>query len=142
MKACKIARKQDSKKKRRRQDRERKGSKFFFSSAKLLAEARSAHKYKNMDWQGQQLAEQIMQYALLLAALVAFLAGYLTRSFQLMIQVYGALVVVVLLVVVPDWGCFNRHPMQWLDPKVAAESSSKSKPQVAAIKKPTKAAKK
>ncbi|MCO5603131.1 hypothetical protein L7F22_057278 [Adiantum nelumboides] len=105
-------------------------------------EARSAHKYKNMDWQGQQLTEQIMQYALLSAALVAFLAGYLTGSFQLMIQVYGALVVVVLLVVVPDWGCFNRHPMQWLDPKVAAESSSKSKPQVAATKKPTKAAKK
>eukprot|EP00250_Pteridium_aquilinum_P024859 c2970_g1_i1 orf=149-433(+) len=94
-----------------------------------------------MDWQGQQLAEQIMQYALLAAAVVAFMAGYIMSSFQLMIQVYGALVLVVLLLVVPDWGCFNRHPIEWLDPKMAEESDPKSKP-VTTSKKPAKASKK
>ncbi|KAH7442756.1 hypothetical protein KP509_03G102800 [Ceratopteris richardii] len=94
-----------------------------------------------MDWQGQQLAEQIMQYAILFAASVAFAAGYVLSSFQLMIQIYGALVVIVLLVVVPDWGCFNRHPLEWLDPTAVAESNNKSKPQVTP-KKSGKAAKK
>lgn len=94
-----------------------------------------------MDWQGQQLAEQIMQYALLVAAMVAFMTGYIFGSFQLMIQVYGALVLVVLLVVVPDWGCFNRHPIKWLDPQTAAESTPKSKPPTP-LKKPAKSSKK
>lgn len=97
--------------------------------------------YKGMDWQGQHLAEQIMQYALLAAAMVAFITGYIMGSFQLMIQVYGALVLVVLLVIVPDWGCFNRHPIEWLDPQIAADSTPKSKP-LTPSKKPVKVSKK
>lgn len=98
----------------------------------------------DMDWQGQKLAELIMQYALMAAAVVAFMVGYIAGSFQLMLVVYGVLVLVVLLVVVPDWGCFNRHPLEWLDPKLAdtsGKTSHKTKPQIAS-KKPVKPSKK
>jgi signal peptidase complex subunit 1 len=106
-----------------------------------------------MDWQGQKLAEEIMQWGVLAAAIVAFLCGYFTSSFKVMLVVYGVLILIVLVLVVPDWPFFNKNPLQWLDPKLAqphsaanASASSPSPPdgkaQSAASKKASKPAKK
>ena len=108
-----------------------------------------------MDWQGQKLAEEIMQWGVLAAAIVAFLFGYFTSSFQIMLIVYGILTLIVLILVVPDWGFFNKNPLQWLDPKLAqslspANNSSSSssasapdgKPQAIASKKASKPSRK
>ncbi|KAL9225562.1 hypothetical protein vseg_001468 [Gypsophila vaccaria] len=69
-----------------------------------------------MDWQGQKLAEQLMQYLLLISAVVAFSTGYALGSFQMMIIIYAAGVIFTALVIVPNWPWFNRHPLKWLDP--------------------------
>ncbi|KDP26790.1 hypothetical protein JCGZ_17948 [Jatropha curcas] len=79
-----------------------------------------------MDWQGQKLAEQLMQILLLVFAVVAFVAGYVTGSFQLMIQIYGAGVILTTLVTVPNWPWFNRHPLQWLE---SSEAEKHPKPE-------------
>jgi signal peptidase complex subunit 1 len=76
-----------------------------------------------MDWQGQKMVENLMQYLLLGSALVAFLTGYFTSSYSTM--------------TVPNWPCFNRHPFHWLEPVYAGMASSrqvKSKEQAAARK--------
>ncbi|KAI4336591.1 hypothetical protein L6164_015101 [Bauhinia variegata] len=90
-----------------------------------------------MDWQGQKLAEQLMQIMLLAFAVVAFAVGYIIGSFQMMIFIYAGGVVLTTLVTVPNWPFFNRHPLKWLDssevekhpkPQPSGSSSSKKKP--------------
>ncbi|KAJ8759083.1 hypothetical protein K2173_003321 [Erythroxylum novogranatense] len=79
-----------------------------------------------MDWQGQKLAEQLMQILLLAFAVVAFAAGYVMGSFQLMILTYAGGVVLTTLITVPNWPWFNHHPLQWLD---TSEAEKHPKPQ-------------
>ncbi|KAI6686684.1 hypothetical protein NL676_032597 [Syzygium grande] len=81
-----------------------------------------------MDWQGQKLAEQLMQIMLVASAVVAFATGYTIGSFQMMILIYAGGVVLTTLVTVPNWPFFNRHPLKWLDP-TEAEKHPKPQPQ-------------
>ncbi|KAG8365910.1 hypothetical protein BUALT_Bualt17G0021100 [Buddleja alternifolia] len=81
-----------------------------------------------MDWQGQKLAEHLMQLMLVCFAVVAFIAGYVLGSFQTMFLIYTAGVVLTSLVTVPNWPFFNRHPLKWLDP---SEAEKHPKPQPA-----------
>ncbi|KAL8111645.1 signal peptidase complex subunit 1-like [Apium graveolens] len=82
-----------------------------------------------MDWQGQKLAEQLMQIILVAFAVVAFLTGYVLGSFRMMLLIYAGGVVLTTLITVPNWPFFNRHPLKWLDPSEAAKHP---KPQAAA----------
>ena len=85
--------------------------------------------WQRMDWQGQKLAEMLMQVLLVASAVAAFLAGYVRGDFQLMLLVYAAGVVLTALVTVPNWPFFNRNPLKWLD---AAEAERHPRPQVSA----------
>ncbi|KAL5717608.1 hypothetical protein ACHQM5_010590 [Ranunculus cassubicifolius] len=69
-----------------------------------------------MDWQGQKLAEQLMQILLVAFAVAAFVVGYTIGSFQMMLLIYAGGVVITTLITVPNWPFFNRHPLKWLDP--------------------------
>ncbi|XP_023753754.1 signal peptidase complex subunit 1 [Lactuca sativa] len=92
-----------------------------------------------MDWQGQKLAEQLMQILLVVFAVAAFITGYVVGSFQLMLFVYAGGVVLTTLITIPNWPFFNKHPLKWLDP---SEAEKHPKPQVAVTsvskKKPNK----
>ncbi|KAL5163866.1 putative signal peptidase complex subunit 1 [Glycine soja] len=79
-----------------------------------------------MDWQGQKIAEQLMQIMLLAFTVIAFATGYLMASFQMMILIYAGGVVLTTLVTVPNWPFFNHHPLKWLDP---SELEKHPKPQ-------------
>ncbi|KAL5731245.1 hypothetical protein ACHQM5_003993 [Ranunculus cassubicifolius] len=69
-----------------------------------------------MDWQGQKLAEQLMQILLVAFAVAAFVVGYTIGSFPMMLLIYAGGVVITTLITVPNWPFFNRHPLKWLDP--------------------------
>ncbi|KAF8109615.1 hypothetical protein N665_0094s0081 [Sinapis alba] len=92
-----------------------------------------------MDWQGQKLAEQLMQILLLIAAVVAFVAGYTTASFRTMMLIYAAGVALTTMITVPNWPFFNRHPLKWLDP---SEAEKHPKPEVAVSSSKKKSSKK
>lgn len=81
-----------------------------------------------MDWQGQKLAEQLMQLILVSFAAVAFVAGYVLGSFQTMLLIYAAGVGFTTIITVPNWSFFNRHPLHWLD---SGEAEKHTKPQPA-----------
>ncbi|XP_059657698.1 signal peptidase complex subunit 1-like [Cornus florida] len=80
-----------------------------------------------MDWQGQKLAENLMQIILLAFAVIAFMTGYVAGSFRTMMLIYAGGVVFTTLITVPNWPFFNRHPLNWLDPSEASEANSKKK---------------
>lgn len=91
-----------------------------------------------MDWQGQKLAEQLMQIILVVFAIGAFTTGYIMGSFQLMLYIYAGGVVLTTLITIPNWPFYNRHSLKWLDP---SETEKHPKPHVAGLiskKKPTK----
>ena len=69
-----------------------------------------------MDWQGQKLAEQLMQMLLLAFAGIGFASGYIMASFHMMIIIYACGVVLTTLVIGLNWPLFNRCPIKWLDP--------------------------
>lgn len=78
-----------------------------------------------MDWEGQRLAELLMQWLLFGSALVAFLTGWFTASYSTMLYIYLGGVVLAFLVSVPDWPFFNRHPFTWLEPMHAEKQSQR-----------------
>ncbi|KAG6396431.1 hypothetical protein SASPL_142581 [Salvia splendens] len=89
-----------------------------------------------MDWQGQKLAEHLMQVMLVCFAVVAFITGYVLGSFQMMMLIYAAGVVLTSLLTVPNWPFFNRQALKWLDPS-EAEKHPKPQPAVSGPKKKT-----
>ncbi|KAL8218851.1 hypothetical protein R6Q57_022224 [Mikania cordata] len=92
-----------------------------------------------MDWQGQKVAEQLMQIMLVVFAIAAFITGYIVGSFELMIYIYAGGVVLTILTTIPNWPFFNRHPLKWLDP---SEAEKHPKPQVTSSVSKKKTAKK
>ena len=70
-----------------------------------------------MDWKGQKLSEKLMQYTVLLAAIIACLIGYLSSSYQLMMLIYACGVVLTFVISVPDWIYFNQNKREWLPPR-------------------------
>ncbi|CAN0929245.1 Signal peptidase complex subunit 1 [Linum grandiflorum] len=68
-----------------------------------------------MDWQGQKLAERLMQVTLLAFAAMAFITGYIMGSFHTMFLIYGGGLFLAALIVLPSWPFFNRNPLPWLD---------------------------
>lgn len=71
-----------------------------------------------------------MQILLLIAAVVAFVVGYVTSSFRTTMLIYAGGVVLTTLITVPNWPFFNRHPLNWLDP---GEAEKHPKPQVVVV---------
>ncbi|KAJ4961427.1 hypothetical protein NE237_021337 [Protea cynaroides] len=69
-------------------------------------------------------------------AVGAFSTGCTMDSFQMMLVIYAAGVVLITLITVPNWPFFNRHPLKWLDP-IEAERHPKLQP-VTSKKKLTK----
>ncbi|XP_047318268.1 signal peptidase complex subunit 1-like [Impatiens glandulifera] len=72
-----------------------------------------------MDWQGQKLAELLMQVLLVSFAVVAFAIGYVQGSFRTMLMTYAYGLGFTTLLTVPNWPFYNRHPLKWLDPSEA-----------------------
>lgn len=66
-----------------------------------------------MDLKGQKLSEQFCLYTLIFAAVVAFLAGWISGQFRFTLFTYSIGVLLTALLAVPDWPWFNRYPLQW-----------------------------
>ncbi|KAF9603833.1 hypothetical protein IFM89_038016 [Coptis chinensis] len=88
-----------------------------------------------MDWQGQKLAEQLMQILLVSFAVVAFGVGYYIGSFQMMLYVYAVGVILTTLITVPNWPFFNYHPLKWLESIDAEKYPKPEKQQQQSVKK-------
>eukprot|EP01018_Ginkgo_biloba_P005034 Gb_13119 [translate_table: standard] len=71
----------------------------------------------------QNYLEKFLPYSLIASALIAGVYGYYTWSFKKTVVTYGMGVFLALVVVVPDWAFFKRHPSEWCIP-VASDPQS------------------
>ncbi|KAI0315943.1 microsomal signal peptidase subunit [Amylostereum chailletii] len=68
----------------------------------------------NIDFEGQKLVEWMSQIVLFLLTAISFIAGFVSQSLQVTFALFGLGVLVLVLVVIPPWPVYNRHPVKWL----------------------------
>ncbi|KAF0737285.1 hypothetical protein LEN26_010762 [Aphanomyces euteiches] len=66
-----------------------------------------------VDYQGQKLADQLMNYIFALVCTPAWFYGWMQDDFTYPLYAWGIACVLVCLVVLPDWPFYNRNPVQW-----------------------------
>lgn len=78
-----------------------------------------------MDYKGQQLSELIFQIIIVLFGSVGWIYGYMEQDFMIVFQCWVVGVLISVLLCVPDWPFYNRHPVKWLE-SVPNRSHAKS----------------
>ena len=78
-----------------------------------------------MDFAGQRLVEHLNFYILIAFAFLAFIVGYASGSFSLLVKIYASGLLLDAALVVPDWPWLNKHPLKWLPPKIDQQHPSK-----------------
>ncbi|KAK3401200.1 microsomal signal peptidase 12 kDa subunit-domain-containing protein [Sordaria brevicollis] len=67
-----------------------------------------------IDFEGQKLVEVIVNVALALTGVVAFLVGYILQDIKLALQIGLAGTALTFVIAVPPWPFYNRNPVKWL----------------------------
>ncbi|KAK3302080.1 microsomal signal peptidase 12 kDa subunit-domain-containing protein [Chaetomium strumarium] len=67
-----------------------------------------------IDFEGQKLAELLVNVALTVVGVVAYLVGYFLQDIKLALYITLAGTAATFVLVVPPWPFFNRHPVKWL----------------------------
>ncbi|KAA8494266.1 Signal peptidase complex subunit 1 [Porphyridium purpureum] len=74
-----------------------------------------------MDLRGQYLAERVFMIAQPLALVLSYMAGYLASDTRLVLIAYAAISAISLLVCVPSWPMYRRHPLQFVPQPPSSE---------------------
>ncbi|GMI54526.1 hypothetical protein ScalyP_jg10816 [Parmales sp. scaly parma] len=69
-----------------------------------------------MDFKGQQLSEQIFFYLIIFFGSIGWVYGWYHSSFYYTFLFWLLGTTISIVLAVPDWPMFNRHPVQWLSP--------------------------
>lgn len=68
-----------------------------------------------MDYEGQKLCENLFYYIILLFGGVGWIYGYIHQDFVYVFYAWSVGMVISVVLCVPDWPFYNRHPVKWLD---------------------------
>jgi signal peptidase complex subunit 1 len=72
-----------------------------------------------IDFDGQRLAERTSTAILTLSSVVAFIVGFIHQDIYLIMWIGLAGTALAMLLVVPPWPIYNKHPQPWLGSKAA-----------------------
>ncbi|KAF5345022.1 hypothetical protein D9758_010426 [Tetrapyrgos nigripes] len=79
------------------------------------------------DFAGQKLVDDIVRIWLMATTAISFIAGFALQSLFVTFSILGLSTVALLVLVVPPWPMFNRHPVKWLPVVNASSDTKKSK---------------
>ena len=68
-----------------------------------------------MDYQGQKLSENLFYYIIILFGSIGWIYGYFLQDFTYVFYSWSVGVVISVVLCVPDWPIFNKHPIKWLE---------------------------
>ncbi|KAF0692720.1 Aste57867_16231 [Aphanomyces stellatus] len=66
-----------------------------------------------VDYQGQKLAENLMNLIFAVICIPAWIYGWTQDDFTYPLYACGGATALATLVVLPNWPFFNRNPVQW-----------------------------
>jgi|Dee2metaT_10_FD_contig_21_8007923_length_391_multi_4_in_0_out_0_1 signal peptidase complex subunit 1 len=67
-----------------------------------------------MDYHGQKLAEWIYYILTIIFGGIFWIIGYIMDDFTITVYGWFCGLVISLLLCIPDWPMFRKHPVQWL----------------------------
>lgn len=70
-----------------------------------------------IDFEGQKLAELLINVALSLVGAIAFIVGYVLQDIKLAIYIGLGGTAATFLLAVPPWPFYNKNPVKWLPVK-------------------------
>lgn len=71
----------------------------------------------SMDFRGQKLSFDFQFYFIWVAGVIGFVHGFVASRFLYTFQwIFGATMLVTVLCL-PPWPMWNRHPVEWLEPR-------------------------
>ncbi|KAK4186861.1 microsomal signal peptidase 12 kDa subunit-domain-containing protein [Podospora australis] len=79
----------------------------------LLEQARDVVEGQ-IDFEGQKLAELLINVSLSLVGAIAFIVGYILQDIKLAVYIGLGGTAATFLLAVPPWPFFNKNPVKWL----------------------------
>jgi signal peptidase complex subunit 1 len=68
-----------------------------------------------MDYEGQKLCENLFYWMIIIFGAVGWVYGYIEQDFVYVFYAWGVGMILSIIICVPDWPWFNRHPVKWLE---------------------------
>lgn len=72
-----------------------------------------------IDFPSQRNTERLINTILAAGSVVACLVGFYMQSLTYLLMIYGSVVVLTLIVVVPAYPSYTRRKLDWVKPKVS-----------------------
>jgi len=72
-----------------------------------------------IDFHGQRLTENLATVLLSITSILALIVGFVRQDIYLILWIGLAGTLLTMLVVVPPWPAFNKHPEPWLGSRTA-----------------------
>ncbi|RKP15239.1 microsomal signal peptidase 12kDa subunit [Piptocephalis cylindrospora] len=76
----------------------------------------------SIDFEGQHLTQRIAEVVVVGGTAVSYVVGYTTTSVYNSFLTFGASVALAILICVPPWPTFNKHPVKFLPALKAGKS--------------------
>ncbi|XP_039766349.1 signal peptidase complex subunit 1-like isoform X1 [Ornithorhynchus anatinus] len=67
-----------------------------------------------MDYKGQELAEQIFMGIIQISAVIGFILGYWVEDFGWTISIFLSGLLISCMMTIPPWPMYRQHPLKWL----------------------------
>ncbi|KPI41531.1 uncharacterized protein AB675_9351 [Cyphellophora attinorum] len=67
-----------------------------------------------IDFKGQALAEDMSTFSLYTCTMVALVCGFVMDDIYITLWTGLGLTLAVMLLIVPPWPFYNKHPVRWL----------------------------
>ncbi|KMU73883.1 hypothetical protein CISG_03861 [Coccidioides immitis RMSCC 3703] len=92
-------------------------SHYYFKMDEILAPLQDIFEAQ-IDFHGQRLAEILSTVLLILFGAIGFIAGYIYQDIFITVLIGTVGLISTMLVVVPSWPIYNKHPEPWLVPGI------------------------
>ena len=66
-----------------------------------------------MDYRGQQFSEYLYYFLTIFFGAIAWFVGYFSNDFQLTVYGWAVGLGLALILCIPDWPMYNKHPVTW-----------------------------
>ena len=66
-----------------------------------------------MDYRGQQFSEYLYYFLTIFFGAIAWIVGFVANDFQLTVWGWAVGLGLALILCIPDWPMYNKHPVTW-----------------------------
>eukprot|EP00055_Hartaetosiga_balthica_P015100 m.87014 g.87014 ORF g.87014 m.87014 type:complete len:142 (+) comp8780_c0_seq2:627-1052(+) len=81
----------------------------------------------HVDFEGQKLVDMFVRHIVEVFGFIGLLVGFFMEDFGIAVKVWLIGLVVAVLICVPPWWFFRKHPLQWLSVEERTKNEKKAR---------------